>query len=258
MRLPRFPIQKPGPDLHLYVDPTCHCPPSGHRKSISQDIGNPARRVPGGGRASGGVESQACDHCGCHRGSFSGGGRPGLCGIEGMVSKLIVRYRAKGEAAFEPRSRRPKTSPNAISPETVERIIRLRKQLAEQGLDAGPDTIAWHLEHHHHITVSTATISRYLTARGMITPARRNGPARPTSASKPPCQTKPGRPTSPTTHSPTAPAPRSSPGSTTTPATEDQRADTVPPHSKARGRSSGGPFSPVTPITQTSRASSLK
>ena len=68
--------------------------------------------------------------------------------------RLLARHQAEGEAAFEPRSRRPKTSPNAISGETVELIVRLRKELAEQGLDAGPDTIAWHLEHHHQVTVS--------------------------------------------------------------------------------------------------------
>jgi hypothetical protein len=30
-------------------------------------------------------------------------------------------------------------------------IVLLRNQLAEQGLDAGPDTIAWHLVHRHGI-----------------------------------------------------------------------------------------------------------
>jgi transposase len=42
----------------------------------------------------------------------------------------VSRYRAEGEAAFEPRSRRPKTSPNAISDATVDLIVRLRKDLA--------------------------------------------------------------------------------------------------------------------------------
>ncbi|WP_141582891.1 IS481 family transposase [Actinomadura sp. WMMA1423] len=89
---------------------------------------------------------------------------------KGWVSKLVARYRAEGETAFEARSRRPKTSPRATAPETVELIVRLRKELSEQGLDAGPDTIAWHLEHHHQVTVSRATIARYLTARGLVTP----------------------------------------------------------------------------------------
>src|SRR5512132_2201745 len=72
---------------------------------------------------------------------------------KGWVSKLLARYRAEGEAAFEPRSRRPRSSPGAISAEVVEHIVRLRKKLAGSGLDAGPHTIAWHLEHHHQITV---------------------------------------------------------------------------------------------------------
>src|SRR5580693_8883133 len=56
------------------------------------------------------------------------------------VCELLARYGDEGEAAFEPRSRRPKTSPSAA-----------------QGLDAGPQTIAWHLEHQHQVKVSPAT-----------------------------------------------------------------------------------------------------
>jgi hypothetical protein len=73
---------------------------------------------------------------------------------------------AEGEAAFEPRSRRPKSSPAAVSPATVELVVRLRTDLAGQGLDAGPQTIVWHLEHHHRTRVSPATISRYLARAG--------------------------------------------------------------------------------------------
>jgi transposase len=60
------------------------------------------------------------------------------------IYALLARYEAQREAAFEPRSRRPRTSPAATSPDTVELIIRLRKELAGQGLDAGTHTIAWH------------------------------------------------------------------------------------------------------------------
>ncbi len=86
------------------------------------------------------------------------------------VCTLLDRYRDEGEAAFEPRSRRPKTSPSAISPDTVELITRIRKELAGQGLDAGPQTIAWHLEQHHQLRVSPATVSRYLARQGLVTP----------------------------------------------------------------------------------------
>jgi transposase InsO family protein len=95
---------------------------------------------------------------------------------QGWVSRLVARHRAEGEAAFEPRSRRPKTSPNAISAGTVELIIRLRKELSGQGLDAGPDAICWHLRHHHRVSVAPATVSRYLTRHGLVVPEPKKRP----------------------------------------------------------------------------------
>lgn len=89
---------------------------------------------------------------------------------KGWVSKLIAPYRAEGNVAFEPRSRRPRSSPTATSPEAVELIVATRKHLTERGLDAGPDTIGWHLQHHHRITVSRATIARHLAAQGLVVP----------------------------------------------------------------------------------------
>jgi transposase InsO family protein len=92
------------------------------------------------------------------------------------IYTLLSRYQAEGDAAFEPRSRRPKTSPRAISADTADLIVRLRKELTDQGLDAGPVTIAWHLEHHHQTRVSPATISRHLTRRGLVAPEPRKRP----------------------------------------------------------------------------------
>jgi len=92
------------------------------------------------------------------------------------VYALLARYQAEGEAAFEPRSRRPKTSPTAISQDAAELICWLRKELSGQGLDAGPHTIAWHLAHHHQTRVSAATISRYLTRAGLVTPEPKKRP----------------------------------------------------------------------------------
>ncbi|HVE27012.1 MAG TPA: IS481 family transposase [Sporichthya sp.] len=86
------------------------------------------------------------------------------------IYKLKVRYDAEGEAAYQPRSRRPKTSPTAIPAATVEAIVRLRKELTGDGLDAGPDTIAWHLAHHHGLTVSVSTIARTLTRQQLAGP----------------------------------------------------------------------------------------
>jgi len=86
------------------------------------------------------------------------------------IYTLLARYEAEGEAAFEPRSRRPENSPNVTAPGTAELITRLRKDLAGQGLDAGPQTIAWHLEHDHQLKVSPATVSRWLARQGLVTP----------------------------------------------------------------------------------------
>jgi transposase InsO family protein len=82
----------------------------------------------------------------------------------------MTRYSAEGEAAFEPRSRGPRNSPRATTPETVELILALRKQLADAGLDAGADTMGWHLTHRRRISLSRATIHRILTRAGAVTP----------------------------------------------------------------------------------------
>ena len=66
------------------------------------------------------------------------------------IYELLARYRSEGEAAFEPRSRRPHSQPTAIPAATVELIVKLRHQLAAQGLDAGAHTIGWHLAEQHH------------------------------------------------------------------------------------------------------------
>jgi transposase len=121
---------------------------------------------------------------------------------QSWVSRLVARYHAEGQAAFQARSRRPKTSPTAIPPATVTLITGLRDKLTTAGLDAGPDTIAWHLAHHHGIRVSAATISRYLTRLGLVTPSPPSAPRPPTSGSRQRCRTNAGRRTSPTTRSP--------------------------------------------------------
>jgi transposase len=87
------------------------------------------------------------------------------------VYELLARYRTEGQAAFEPRSRRPHTSARTTDQATVELVLRLRKQLTESGLDAGGDTIGWHLTHHHHqVTLCRATINRILVRNGAVVP----------------------------------------------------------------------------------------
>ena len=89
---------------------------------------------------------------------------------QGWISRLMTRYAAEGEAAFEPRSRAPHTRPTATEAAAAELVLALRKQLGEAGLDAGADTIGWHLHHHHNTVLSRATINRILVRAGQVTP----------------------------------------------------------------------------------------
>ncbi|MBX7068075.1 MAG: helix-turn-helix domain-containing protein [Microthrixaceae bacterium] len=86
---------------------------------------------------------------------------------EAWVSRLVARYRAEGDTAFEPRSRRPRTRPRETPAATVELVFELRRTLARDGLDAGADTIVWHLQHHHQITISRAAVYR-IVRRGAL------------------------------------------------------------------------------------------
>ena len=92
--------------------------------------------------------------------------------------KLIARYRAEGRAGLEPRSRRPNRSPAAVASALEDEIVRLRKQLSEEGLDAGAATIHWHLARRHgdDPVPSVSTIWRILKRRGFITAQPRKRP----------------------------------------------------------------------------------
>ena len=92
------------------------------------------------------------------------------------IYELLARYRAEGDAAFEPRSRRPHSQPTALPPSTGEQIIGLRHQLTGQGLDAGPHTIAWHLAEQHQLQVSVASIWRTVKRAGLVIPEPKKKP----------------------------------------------------------------------------------
>ncbi len=110
------------------------------------------------------------------------------------VQQLVRRYATEGEAAFWPRSRRPHRSPHAVSVAVEDEIIRLRKELTRNGLDAGADTIRSHLARRTPRSVpahrgpaepgppdvqrlpSTSTIWRILTRRGFVTPQPQKRP----------------------------------------------------------------------------------
>ena len=85
------------------------------------------------------------------------------------VQILVARYLAEAEAAFEPRSRRPRSSPQRTSQAVEDAVVALRKDLAEAGHDAGAETIAWHLREQEGWSPSVSTIWRILSRRGFVT-----------------------------------------------------------------------------------------
>ena len=92
------------------------------------------------------------------------------------IYTLLARYDAEGDAGLEPRSRRPHGNARGTPPEVEQRIVELRKQLVDDGLDAGAHTIAWHLEHELDQVPATSTIWRTLVRRGFVTPQPRKRP----------------------------------------------------------------------------------
>jgi transposase InsO family protein len=81
---------------------------------------------------------------------------------------LIERFRAGGYEALEPRSRRPRSCSHQTPAGTVNRILELRWELAAQGHDCGPATIAYHLASDGLAVPSLATIWRILKREGLI------------------------------------------------------------------------------------------
>ena len=98
---------------------------------------------------------------------------------ESWLFKLLRRYRLEGPAGLEPRSRRPKTSPTRIADLYEDEIVRWHKELASSGLDAGAETIHFHMATPGREVPSVSTVQRVLRARGFVvarTP--RSGPSR--------------------------------------------------------------------------------
>jgi transposase InsO family protein len=94
----------------------------------------------------------------------------------GHLQRLLRRYRDGGLDDLEPRSRRPHRSPHEVSDEVRGRSVQLRIELTARGLDAGPATIAWHLEREGLPVPSTSTLRRILHAAGLVVPEPRKRP----------------------------------------------------------------------------------
>lgn len=94
------------------------------------------------------------------------------------VHTLVRRYQEGGPDAVAPRSKAPHARPQTTPEAVRERIIALRLELTGNGADAGPVTIAWHLEQEGYAAPSTSTIRRVLHMAGLITPEPRKRPRR--------------------------------------------------------------------------------
>ncbi len=85
---------------------------------------------------------------------------------------LRRRFAVDGEAALEPGSRAPHQVANRTPASVEDEIVAMRKALVEEGLDAGPATIWFHL--HRCLddaeVPSESTIWRVLSRRGFIIP----------------------------------------------------------------------------------------
>jgi transposase InsO family protein len=92
------------------------------------------------------------------------------------VHTLVTRYLQGGWEAIEPRSRRPLTSPTKTSPEREAEVLQLRRELSEAGHDAGPHTIAVHLERRHGSSPAASTIWKILTRHGLVAAEPRKRP----------------------------------------------------------------------------------
>jgi transposase InsO family protein len=92
--------------------------------------------------------------------------------------KYVERFRAEGIDGFFPRSRRPLTSPDRLLEACEDELVRARKELLDEGWDAGADQIRFRLIAQIQAgecgwpasqpVPSRATINRVLDRRGQL------------------------------------------------------------------------------------------
>jgi transposase InsO family protein len=78
------------------------------------------------------------------------------------------RFRQDGLGGLQEQSRRPNSSPGQTAAAVEEAVLRQRKQLREQGLDHGPQSIVWTLQRDEIAVPSRSTVWRILTRHGLI------------------------------------------------------------------------------------------
>src|ERR1035438_4567629 len=92
------------------------------------------------------------------------------------VAKQAARFRAGGYEALAPKSKAPLRRPTQLDVELENEIVMIRKQLSEDGFDAGPLTIQYHLSQRHGTAPGRSTIHRALVRRGFVVPQPQKRP----------------------------------------------------------------------------------
>jgi transposase InsO family protein len=85
------------------------------------------------------------------------------------VQRHVALYQAGGDEALTPAKRGPKVPPNLTPAALEDEIVRWRKRLDDDGLDAGARTILWHMQKAGGVVPSLSTIHRVLVRRGLVT-----------------------------------------------------------------------------------------
>ena len=76
--------------------------------------------------------------------------------MDSLLSPL-KQYRQGGLEAVDSASRRPTSNPRTVSDEVIAAIVHPREQLTNDGLDAGPLTLQWHLSQAGPPVLTTST-----------------------------------------------------------------------------------------------------
>lgn len=92
------------------------------------------------------------------------------------VHTLVTRYLTGGWEALEPRSRRPLTSPTRTAFAIESEVLQLRRELSAAGHDAGPHTIAAHVQRRHGTSPAPSTIWKILRRNGLVAEQPRKRP----------------------------------------------------------------------------------
>jgi transposase-like protein len=108
--------------------------------------------------------------------------------------KLLRRYRLEGGAGLVARSRRPAHSPSRIADLYEDEIVALRKELDDLGVDAGAETIHYHLSQRCRTPRRSRPSIACSRSGASSPPSRVNDRGARTSASAPICPTSGGRP----------------------------------------------------------------